>query len=134
MVDHLWRKVSCAVFEKMLLTHEGLSRRYVNEILGRLPKSQLHLSSRVNCVSSLTDDTTGTQKLELVTDDDEKQVYDHVIFACHSDQALRILQAGGDIQEDEARILGAFEWSKNEVLLHSDSQVRGFYFIVLRVC
>lgn len=124
MVDHLRRKVSYTIYRKVLLTHIVLSRRYVNEILQRLPKSQLHLSSRVNCVSSVSDYASKVPKLELVADNDEKYVYDHVIFACHSDQALRVLQVGDDIREEEERILGAFAWNKNEVVLHSESQVR----------
>jgi predicted NAD/FAD-binding protein len=99
------------------------SHRYVNQILNRLPKTQLHLSSRINRVSSVTKTTRGRQKLEIVTEDDNKFVYDHVIFACHSDDALRILQAADDVRPDEERILGSFGWNKNEVVLHSDPEV-----------
>lgn len=99
------------------------SHHYVNQILQRLPESQLHLSSKINCVSSVPSKNSGPT-LELVTDNDEKYLYDHVIFACHSDDALRILQAGDGFEEDEARILESFEWNKNEVLLHSDTRVR----------
>ncbi|KXN85415.1 hypothetical protein AN958_11354 [Leucoagaricus sp. SymC.cos] len=105
------------------LTICGGSHRYVNQILGRLPKSQLHLSSRINCVSSISKQGAGRRKLEIVTDNDEKYVYDHVIFACHSDEALRILQASDDIRNEEERILGSFEWNKNEVVLHSDPEL-----------
>lgn len=102
------------------LTICGGSRRYVDQILSRLPKAQLHLSSRINCVSSVLDESGGRRKLEVITNDDEKYVYDHVIFACHSDDALRILQSGGDLGGEEERILDSFEWNKNEVVLHSD--------------
>jgi predicted NAD/FAD-binding protein len=98
------------------------SHHYVNQILQRLPKSQLHLSSKVNCVSSLPTENS-SPKLELITDADEKFCYDHVIFACHSDDALRILQAGDGFEEEEARILESFDWNRNEVLLHSDTRV-----------
>ncbi|XP_006460492.1 hypothetical protein AGABI2DRAFT_203560 [Agaricus bisporus var. bisporus H97] len=100
----------------------GGSHHYVNQILQRLPESQLHLSSKINCVSSVPSKNSGPT-LELVTDNDEKYLYDHVIFACHSDDALRILQAGDGFEEDEARILESFEWNKNEVLLHSDTRL-----------
>ncbi|KXN88462.1 hypothetical protein AN958_07301, partial [Leucoagaricus sp. SymC.cos] len=105
------------------LTICGGSHRYVNQILGRLPKSQLHLSSQINCVSSISKQGTGRRKLEIVTDNDEKYVYDHIIFACHSDEALRILKAGDDIRGEEELILGSFEWNKNEVVLHSDPEL-----------
>ncbi|KAF5348456.1 hypothetical protein D9756_009552 [Leucocoprinus leucothites] len=101
------------------LTICGGSRRYVDQILSRLPKAQLHLSSRINCVSSVLDESGGRRKLEVITNDDEKYVYDHVIFACHSDDALRILQSGGDLGGEEERILDSFEWNKNEVVLHN---------------
>jgi hypothetical protein len=64
--------------------------RYVNQILNCLPKTQLHLSSQINRASTKT--TRGCQKLEIVTDDNNKFVYDHVSFACHSYNALCILQ------------------------------------------
>ena len=91
------------------------SRRYVNQILSRLPKSQLHLSTRISHVSSTLGKSEKHQKVEITTNDHEKLVYDHeklvydhVIFACHSDDVLHILQAG-DICENEQQILGSFE-------------------------
>lgn len=95
------------------------SRRYVNQILSRLPKSQLHLSTRVNCVSSARSEGEERQKVEITTNDNKKLIYDHVILACHSDDVSQILQVG-DMRENEQKILGSFEWNKNEVVLHSD--------------
>lgn len=136
MVNYMRRKVrypsSPLLSSQMTPNDETItpSHRYVNQILNRLPKSQLHLSTRVNCVSSVPPTTTvenERQKLELITDNDEKRIYDHVIFACHSNDALRILQSGEDILgEEEERILGSFEWNKNEVVLHSDPAVSVF--------
>jgi predicted NAD/FAD-binding protein len=40
--------------------------------------------------------------------------------ATHPDQALRLL---GDPTEDERAVLGAFSYSRNETLLHTDSRV-----------
>jgi len=115
------------------------SRRYVNQILSRLPKSQLHLSTRISHVSSTLGKSEKHQKVEITTNDHEKLVYDHeklvydheklvydhVIFACHSDDVLHILQAG-DMRENEQQILGSFEWNKNEVVLHSDPSASVF--------
>ncbi|NND44855.1 MAG: FAD-dependent oxidoreductase, partial [Xanthomonadales bacterium] len=44
--------------------------------------------------------------------------YDHVFFACHSDQALRILR---DAMPLEREVLGAIEYQKNEAVLHTDA-------------
>ena len=46
--------------------------------------------------------------------------FDEVIFACHSDQALKIL---ADADGTERDILNAFPYGKNRVLLHTDTRV-----------
>ncbi len=46
--------------------------------------------------------------------------FDHVVFACHSDQALKML---GDPTRAERDILGALPFQANEVVLHTDSSV-----------
>lgn len=44
--------------------------------------------------------------------------FDHLIMACHSDQALQIL--GADATAAEREVLGAFPYSRNVALLHTD--------------
>jgi len=44
--------------------------------------------------------------------------FDHVIFACHSDQALRILGDAATAQEQE--VLSAFPYERNVAVLHTD--------------
>lgn len=46
--------------------------------------------------------------------------FDHVVVATHADQALRML---ADPSHDEARLLGAFGYSRNEAVLHSDPRL-----------
>jgi len=43
---------------------------------------------------------------------------DAVVVATHADQALRLLE---DPSADEQRVLGAFEYTVNEAILHTDS-------------
>ena len=43
--------------------------------------------------------------------------YDEVVFACHADQALALID---EPTQDEARILGAFQYQPNRAVLHSD--------------
>jgi predicted NAD/FAD-binding protein len=62
----------------------------------------------------------------LETAEGKRETFDHIIFACHSDDALRILDAGSGATHAEREALGAFRWSKNEVWLHSDESV-GFH-------
>jgi predicted NAD/FAD-binding protein len=49
-----------------------------------------------------------------------REVYDQVIFASHSDQALSML---GDATAEEQRVLGAMEYQDNEVVLHTDTKM-----------
>lgn len=46
------------------------------------------------------------------------EVFDEVIFACHSDQALALL---GDANTQEQAILGAIKYRNNDVVLHTDT-------------
>ncbi len=47
----------------------------------------------------------------------ETDTFDHVVFACHADQALRIL---GDASPVERELLSAFPYSRNVAVLHTD--------------
>ena len=46
------------------------------------------------------------------------QRFDHLVFACHSDQALRAL--GGQASPLERKLLSAIPYERNEVVLHTD--------------
>ncbi len=46
--------------------------------------------------------------------------HDYVVFACHSDQALRLLEQP---TQAEREILSAFPYQENEVLLHTDARM-----------
>ena len=48
-------------------------------------------------------------------------VFDHVIFACHSDQALKIL--GTKAKSRETDFLSAFPYEKNTAILHTDESL-----------
>lgn len=52
-----------------------------------------------------------------VLSEGEKNDYDAVIFACHSDQALRLLD---DPSMQERRLLGAISYKPNRVITHKD--------------
>lgn len=93
------------------------SKKYIDSILSKLPAEQLHLSTSVQAVSS------GEGKATLVTATGQHETFDHIIIACHTDEALRILDAGGGATPEEREILGVYRWSKNDVWLHSDVRV-----------
>jgi predicted NAD/FAD-binding protein len=46
--------------------------------------------------------------------------YDHVFFACHADQALRLL---ADPSPAEREVLGALPFQRNEAVLHTDTSL-----------
>lgn len=46
--------------------------------------------------------------------------FDKVVFACHSDQALALLDAPS---EQEQEILGAIHYASNDVVLHTDTRL-----------
>jgi predicted NAD/FAD-binding protein len=58
--------------------------------------------------------------VELVDADGERHQADAVVIATHPDQALALL---ADPTDDERSTLGAFRYSRNETLLHTDSSV-----------
>jgi predicted NAD/FAD-binding protein len=94
------------------------SQQYVQTILSSLPKSSLHLSTPVRAVQ-----TTESGKILLTTADGKSEEFDHVIMATHTDTTLSILKEGGGVSAQEAKILGSFEWNRNEAVVHSDAKV-----------
>lgn len=48
-----------------------------------------------------------------------QEYFDHVVLATHADQALTLL---GDADADERAILGAFRYSRNLAVLHTDAR------------
>ena len=68
-------------------------------------------------IASLTRHADG---VDLVDGDGQRHTADAVVVATHPDQALRVL---ADPTDDERAVLGAFEYSTNETLLHTDSRL-----------
>ncbi|OLF34349.1 FAD-dependent oxidoreductase, partial [Psychrobacter sp. C 20.9] len=58
-------------------------------------------------------------KVTLYFADHSHEEFEHVIFACHSDQALALL--GEDASAQEREILGAIPYRDHEVVLHTDT-------------
>jgi predicted NAD/FAD-binding protein len=54
--------------------------------------------------------------VELVFSDGRKEAFDHVVIGAHADQALNLL---GDPDEEEQRLLGAWTYQANGVVLHT---------------
>lgn len=116
----------------------------MNQIISKMPLAQLHLSTPIHSLRNLptsSSPTTSTStivpgrssapsppplafhQVELTTATGAKEVFDHVILACHSDTSLDILNNGGDITDDEERLLSGIKWNRNECILHCDPNV-----------
>lgn len=53
----------------------------------------------------------------LVMQDGERHQYDRVVFACHADQALNLLERPSD---SEQNLLGRWRYTKSEIVVHRD--------------
>lgn len=89
------------------------AKSYVAKILAPL-QDRLRLKRAVTRV------TRGGAHAEITTADGARERFDKVIFACHGDQALRLL---GDAAPDENRLLREFKYQPNIATLHTDASV-----------
>jgi len=91
----------------------GGSREYVRALL-RVAKLDLRLSTPVESIRRLPNE------VRIRTARGDVAAYDHVFLACHSGQALAMLDAPSGA---EAEVLAAFPYAANEVILHTDAGV-----------
>jgi predicted NAD/FAD-binding protein len=92
----------------------GGSARYVEKLIAPF-EERIRLNSPVESIAreeaGVTIRVTGS----------EGERFDHAIFACHSDQALRIL--GDTATLTERNVLNEFPYQKNSAVLHWDDSV-----------
>jgi predicted NAD/FAD-binding protein len=102
MTGHLqWRVIS------------GGSQNYVEQLV-RSFRDKIRTSTAIRSVRRLSGG------VELIPAGGEPELYDEVVIATHSDQALAMLS---DPTEGERRILSAIPYQTNEAALHSDSSM-----------
>jgi predicted NAD/FAD-binding protein len=87
---------------------EGGSRSYIKGLTQSI--QDIRLGTPVQWV------TRHCEHVEI-TSDKGTEVFDEVIFACHSDQALHLLN---DPSQQESKVLGAMKYRSNNVVLHTD--------------
>jgi predicted NAD/FAD-binding protein len=92
----------------------GGSRQYVEAILAQLP-SAVVLSSPVRAIHRQRGE------VQLHFRDGRQQTFDHVVLACHADQALRML--GNEATLAECALLTQFPYETNIAVLHTDTSV-----------
>nr|WP_321482565.1 FAD-dependent oxidoreductase [uncultured Cohaesibacter sp.] len=95
-------------------TIPGGSKRYVEKIASHI-SGEIHLNQAITALVRRPGSVTIRTRQGL-----EKR-YDHVVLACHADQALQILGAsGGDMEEAERATLASIPYHKNLAILHKD--------------
>ena len=94
-------------------TVEGGSREYVERLTASFA-DRIRLSTPVAAINR------GEHGVELIDFDGNRQAFDDVVIATHADQALRML---ADASDREKRVLGAFRYSRNEAVLHADTDL-----------
>ena len=93
-------------------TVTGGSREYVKKLTAKLPDN-------VKLKNAVTKVTANSNGKALVKDAKGKAEYfDHVIFACHADEAMEILQNPTD---DQKAVIGSFRYQKNKIIVHGDA-------------
>jgi len=92
---------------------QGGSRSYLGPLTDRF-KDSIFTSSNIKRIRRLG------ESVELIMADGEVQVFDHVVLACHSDQALALLS---DASDAERKALSAIPYQQNDVVLHTDENL-----------
>lgn len=94
-------------------TVDGGSRTYVDRLEAELLKNNctIRLKTPIKSLVRTSD------HVEIGADGNGIEVFDQVVFACHTDQALRIMDSP---TKAEQRILGAIRYKNNTVILHDD--------------
>ena len=88
---------------------KGGSKSYIPKIIDNF-KNNIHLNTPITSVKRTS------QKVIL----NETMEFDHVVFACHANQSMKILQ---DPTAEENQIIGAFSYRPNDIVLHTDLSV-----------
>jgi uncharacterized protein len=91
----------------------GGSARYVEKLVAPF-RAHIRLNTPVESVRRMPD------RVLVKVHGAEAERFDHVFFACHSDQALQILT---DATALEREVLGAIGYQENEVVLHTDTSL-----------
>lgn len=93
---------------------DGGSRTYVRALAQRF-RGDIRLRAPIAAIQRTCDRVT------IRPQGSSPEEFDHVVFACHSDQALRIL--GSEATPTEREVLSAFPYQSNTAVLHTDESL-----------
>lgn len=89
---------------------KGGSRQYVEKLIEPF-SNRIHLNTPIKKIYR----RSGV--VEITTESGETHLYDKVFIACHSNQALAMLE---DPTTNEQKVLGSIRYQHNEAVLHTD--------------
>jgi uncharacterized protein len=92
-------------------TVKGGARHYLAALAPAIP--DMRLNAAVERVTRHADHV-------MVRSAGQDETFDHVVFACHTDQTLSLL---ADATDDEREALGAIRYQPNTAILHTDARV-----------
>ena len=92
---------------------KGGSREYVKKLVAG-HRDRIRLSSAVRSVRRIG------EQVEVRSASTEVERFDYAFLACHSDQALAMLE---DASAPEREVLGAVRYQHNEAILHTDASL-----------
>ncbi len=92
---------------------QGGSRAYVERLLGQM-RGRLCLATPVQSIRRQPD------RVVVRTASGDQASFDHVFLACHSDQALALLESP---TVAEREVLGDMPYAANEAILHTDERL-----------
>ena len=107
----------------------GGSRQYVRSLCQRMA-TRIETGCKVESVRRLSGQQVevaigrrrdGTETNQTGTNETGTELFDHVVLACHADQALEMVQP--DEGGEEHRLLSQFPYQPNAAVLHTDSSV-----------
>ena len=91
----------------------GGSKQYVKELIKPFA-SKIHLNTPAERVKRVA------QRIEVFTKNRKPEYFDHVFFACHSDQALKLLEQP---TRQEEKVLHSIRYQANTAVLHTDESL-----------
>ena len=94
------------------LTVTNGSKEYVEKLTASIKKN-IRLNCPVKAVKRNKDSVE-------VKSSDGTEIFDYIFFACHSDEALKLIS---DPTAQEKKILSSIPYSKNEITLHTDTSI-----------
>ncbi|NCF13813.1 MAG: NAD(P)-binding protein [Gammaproteobacteria bacterium] len=92
---------------------KGGSRQYVEKLVAA-HRDRIRLNSPVQSIRRIDD------RVELRSASGGTELFDYVFVACHSDQALSLIE---DATTAERQVLGAIQYQSNEAILHTDDSL-----------